>query len=142
MIGRRGLVIVVLASLITGGAIGLVGGILFAKSVFTLGASIAGPRRGPLAEALRGGPRPLPLMMLERRLGLTREQTEMVRAEVERSRAELEARRESLVVRIERDLTAEQRERWRELRERFPEPGRPSGPPPRPNPAAPGPEGE
>lgn len=139
MIGRRGLVIVVLASLITGGAIGLVCGILFARSVFVTGAWLSS---APRAEALRRELPPIPLMRLQRSLGLSDDQLERVRAEVQRTRGQFQAVRESLDARIERELTAAQRERWRELRRRFPEPGRQRGPWPRPNPAAPGPEGE
>ena len=138
MIGRRGLIVVVLASLITGSAVGLVCGILFARSVFLGG----GPWHRMAREAPRAEPPPIPLMMLRRRLDLTHEQTERVREELHRTREQFEAVRESLSARIERELTPEQRARWRAMRRNFPEPGTPRGPLPAPRPAEPGPEGE
>jgi len=139
MIGRRGLTIVVLASLVTGGAIGLVGGIFLARGV------LLGPppqRPGWACGASPGGSPPVPLMMLQRELDLSPEQVERVRGQIHCGRGESVAVRESLLARIERELTPRQRERWRELRRRFPEPGGRRGPWARPNPAAPGAEGE
>jgi hypothetical protein len=139
MIGRRGLVIVVFASLVTGGAIGLVGGILFARNVFL------GPppgRPGWAHGAPAAGPPPMPLGMLRQSLDLSPGQEERVRAQIQRSRGEFEAIRESVLARVERELTPEQRARWRELQRRFPEPGRRRGRWARPNPAVPGAEGD
>lgn len=137
MIGRRGLAIAIVAAFIVGSSVGLIGGVLFARSVFHPRRDRMIVRRMPGPEG--GGQRPLPEMI--RSLELTPEQEAQVREEVERSRGDFRTVRESLRVRIARRLTPEQRAEWERAQRSFVR--RERGMPwPRTHPANPGPETE
>ena len=132
MIDRRGLVLAISASLIVGCAIGLIAGVLFARTV--MGPHMPGPPR------FRGGPprEDIAMQMVVRRLGLTEEQTEHFHAIIERARAHADSLHEVAHAEIMAGLTPEQRERWATMEHRFGRRGGPfhrhgrHGPPPRP----------
>jgi len=130
MNSQRGLVLGISASLIVGCAIGLIVGVLFARSVFVPGPPMGfgrgrQPHRG---EVMMG--------FLERRLDLSKEQSEKIEKIVEASRVQADSIRAQAREQIQQVLTPEQREKWERMDNRmFPghgrRPGRPhDGPPP------------
>lgn len=127
--GARGLLIAIAAAFIVGGSVGMVGGILFARSVLPPEARMVERRGGPP----RGGPRGpgSMLRMLEQHLDLTADQRQRIERIVEESRHDYAMVRESTHAAIERELTPAQREEWKKMEERFPrERRRGSGRPP------------
>lgn len=112
MITRRGLAIAISASLIVGCAIGLIAGVLFARSLLAPRLPMGPPRHGP------GGPRP-GLEFVERRLGLTPDQARRFDAIIESARAQSDSMHDLTRQRILEVLTPEQRERWQRMNERM-----------------------
>jgi len=138
---RRALALALAAALITGSAIGLIGGILLARQWFQPhpmhqmgGRGHGGPpphERG--ARGPRGGRRDGPsaeviARHLREELSLTEAQSARIVELIRTSRERVDGERDSLHTRIGRELTAEQRQRW----ERMPRPPRFPGPPPGP----------
>ena len=129
MTSQRGLVLAISASLVVGCAIGLIAGVLFARTVFFPHPPDRFHRGGP------GGPmvRERGQMMmgfLQRRLDLTQEQSEKIEAIVDSSRVQADSIRAQARERIQQVLTAEQREKWERMDNRmFPGRGRRRGPP-------------
>jgi Spy/CpxP family protein refolding chaperone len=124
MNSQRGLVLGISASLIVGFALGLVVGVLFARSVF-LPRPPMGFHHGP-----GGGPPGYGMMMgfLERRLDLSKEQSEKIERIVEASRAQADSIRAQARGQIQQVLTPEQREKWERMNNRmFPGRGRRPG---------------
>jgi hypothetical protein len=114
MNGNRGLVIGMVAALIVGISLGLVGGILVVRYAGVPGAHRHdGPRPG--------GPRgPGPMLdRMERDLALTPDQKDRVEKILEESRRGFALVRESTHTAIERELTPAQREQWKVMEERF-----------------------
>ena len=132
---RRALLLALTAAFITGSAVGLVGGILFARqSLFPHRADVRHARGfpdgppGPEGRGRggrRGGPSAEELVRhLASELSLTDAQSGRIRALISASRGAVQSERDSLHARIGRELTPEQRRRWEELPRprRFPEP--------------------
>jgi Spy/CpxP family protein refolding chaperone len=135
MTGPRGLIVAISASLITGCAIGLIAGVLFARAVMF-------PH--PFGHRPHGGP-PGPRMarFVEQRLGLSAEQSTRFEAILDRARSRADSLHEEARVQILAILTPDQRERWERMNHRmFPGGGprgepfdhEPGGPPPPPPP--------
>lgn len=164
---RKAIVISLLAVFLSGAALGLMGGILFAHRMHRLpfdgpggrhvglfahgpmGAPGAPHDGGPVgpgghgAPGMRGRDPMLDLLpRLTELLDLTPEQLARIEPKVRASRQQFGAVRESLHARIESELTPEQITRWREMRERAPFPGEPRGAWRRTHRAPPAPEGE
>lgn len=114
MNGNRGLVIGMLAALIVGCSVGLVGGILFARYN-----GMHGPHDGHGGRP--GGPRGPGSMLerMERDLALTPDQSDRVEKILEESRRGFATVRESTHAAIERELTPAQRDQWKQMEERF-----------------------
>lgn len=134
---RRALLLALAAAFITGSAVGLMGGILFARhSLFPHRAEMRhgrglpegppGPEgRGPGRR--RGGPSAEDVVeRLTDELSLSDSQSERILALVTASRGAVQSERDSLHARIGRELTTDQRRRW----EALPRPHRFPGPPP------------
>lgn len=144
---RRALTLALAAALITGSALGLIGGILLARQWFGphamhelrgRGPGPGGPPpferggpggRGPRGER-RGGPSADAIgRHLRDELSLTDAQTTRIVDLIRTSRTRVDAERDSLHANIGRTLTPDQRQRW----ERMPRPSRFPGPPPGPS---------
>jgi Spy/CpxP family protein refolding chaperone len=121
--GTRGVVIATAAAFIVGCAVGLMGGILFARLM------LPGPRMfmrmhggeprffGPGPGRPGAGDRLLP--MLDETLRLTPQQHERIVGILDRARHSNAAIRDSMEEEISRTLTPEQRAQWKEMEERF-----------------------
>jgi hypothetical protein len=119
---RTGFVIAVAAAFLMGCALGLMGGILFSRT-------LAGPHPPRWAERGRARPSAERMMRrLERRLELTDTQSAHIRAWVEQAHLEARASRESLRARIDAELSEDQRARWRAMEMERRRPGSPRGP--------------
>jgi Spy/CpxP family protein refolding chaperone len=121
--GSRGTVLAATASLIVGCAIGLIVGVLFARTMFF--------PHGPWGHGF-GGPGRRPPMMgfLEQRLNLTKDQSDQIERIVQSSRADVDSIRALTRQKILQILTPEQRTQWERMDRRFFE--RHGGPPPGP----------
>lgn len=128
MSGRRGLLVAISASLVVGCAIGLIVGVLFARSVL-----FPHPPTGRRFGGGPAGPRAM-MHLVERRLDLTSDQSRRIERILDDVRAHADSMRESTRVRILEVLTPEQREKWERMNRRmFPGRGRLRGrdrPPP------------
>lgn len=113
MIDRRGLLLAISASLIVGCAIGLIGGVLFTRTLMLQ--HLPGP------PGFRGGPprHEVGMRMVERRLGLTPEQRERFRAIIERARGDTDSLHAEAHDEILESLTPAQRERWDRMEHRM-----------------------
>ncbi len=127
MNGARGLVIAVLASLIVGGSVGMVGGILFARFALMPSHPPGAWRDGGPAHLM---PRAALLPMLERRLDLTPEQRTRIERILDSSRVAFAAAHESTRAAVARELTPQQREEWKQLETRLMRERRGRGPRP------------
>lgn len=114
MNGTRGTVLAVSASLIVGCAIGLIVGVLFARSMFFV-------PRAPFGQGHFGRPgRPGMVMeMIERRLDLTKDQSDRIEKIVESSRADVDSIRTQTRQQILQVLTPEQRTKWERMDPHF-----------------------
>lgn len=140
---RTAYVISLFAALLTGAALGLMGGIMFAHHVHGRAiAAEAAARAVPGMPPMPGGPGGFPghggpgagpgrmdlrdaMPRLQKLLGLSPEQVKRIEPHVLATRKMVDAARESLHVSIDRELTPAQRERWREFRRTHPFPGGP-----------------
>lgn len=117
----RGLIIAISASLITGCAIGLIAGVLFARVVMfphTFERRVPGPP----------GPHQMS-RFVERRLGLSDEQSVRFQAILERARGRADSLHEATRSEILVILTPAQRERWERMNHQmFPDDRRRRGP--------------
>jgi len=143
---RAALVLALVSALCLGSALGFMGGVVFARyhldgnrsphfaqRMHRMGRRDAGEHGIPSARHM--------VPRLQRRLGLSENQSEAIRGEIERTRGEFANVRDSLHARIARHLTPEQGERWRHMvRERIP--GEPRGRGPRQLRSEPGREGD
>jgi hypothetical protein len=111
-------VIGILAAFIVGCSVGMVGGIVFARTVGVPGSGWAARPAGPRHGGPPRGPGPM-LEMLERHLDLTPDQRDRVERILEESRRGYTQVRESTHAAIERELTPAQREEWKQMEERF-----------------------
>lgn len=106
MNGSRGTILAISASLIVGCAIGLIVGVLFARSMFALGV------RGASEHRFRPGDR---LRMVEERLHLDKDQSDRIEKIVESSRADVDSIRDQTRQQILAVLTPDQREKWQRM---------------------------
>jgi Spy/CpxP family protein refolding chaperone len=124
MNGSRGMILAVSASLIVGCAIGLICGVLFARSMFFVPhppfAGGHGFGRGSRGPAIVMG-------FLERRLNLSKDQSEKIEKIVSASRADVDSIRAETRQQILQVLTPEQRAQWERMDRRMFHHG---GPPP------------
>jgi len=112
------MVLAITASLIVGCAIGLIGGVLFARSMFL-------PHLPFGRHFERPGGR---LHYIERELDLNKDQSDRIEKIVEASRAESDSIRAQARQQILQVLTPEQREKWQRMEPRFHHDGPPRGP--------------
>jgi Spy/CpxP family protein refolding chaperone len=111
--GSRGTVLAVSASLIVGCAIGLIVGVLFARSMFFV-------PRPPFGGHFGHPGRPGMVMgMIERRLDLTKAQSDTLEKIVESSRADVDSIRAQTRQQILKVLTPEQRTKWERMDQHF-----------------------
>jgi Spy/CpxP family protein refolding chaperone len=110
--GSRGTVLAVSASLIVGCAIGLIVGVLFARTMFP---------HPPFGRGGFGGPgRPHNMMgVIERRLDLTKDQSVQFEKIVTASRADVDSIRAQTRQQILQMLTPEQRTKWEHMDKHF-----------------------
>lgn len=137
---RRALALALTAAFITGSALGLVGGILFARQMLFPHPMHEmrgrGPGRGgppPFERRMRGERREGPsadeiVQRLREDLTLSEQQATHIASLIRTSRANVQGERDSLHARIGRELSPEQRQKWEQL----PRPHRFPGPPPGP----------
>lgn len=112
MIERRGLIVAISASLIVGCAIGLIAGVLFARAVMF---------HHPFERRIHAGP-PGPrqtIRFVERRLGLSEDQSVRFHAILERAHGRADSLHEEARAQILELLTPEQRERWERMNHRM-----------------------
>jgi hypothetical protein len=128
VIGTRGLVIAIVASLIVGVSTGMVAGVLILRFTPVLrpmppgppgfpGRPMFGP--GSPADPMAADGQRMLLLRLSDDLDLDAGQRARVMAVLESARVARDAARESVRVRIERELTPQQREEWRRIESRF-----------------------
>jgi Spy/CpxP family protein refolding chaperone len=110
--GSRGTVLAVSASLIVGCAIGLIVGVLFARSMFF------GPRP-PFGHFGHPGRPGMVMGMIERRLDLTKAQSDTLEKIVESSRTDVDSIRAQTRQQILKVLTPEQRAKWERMDQHF-----------------------
>jgi Spy/CpxP family protein refolding chaperone len=108
--GSRGTVLAVSASLIVGCAIGLIGGVLFSRSIFALGVRASGEHRFHPGERLH---------YVEQRLHLTKDQSDRIEKIVDASRAQADSVRSLARQQILQVLTPEQRAQWERMDQHF-----------------------
>jgi len=126
MNGSRGMILAVSASLIVGCAIGLICGVLFARSMFSVPHPPFGGEHG-----FGRGPRGPAMVMgyLERELNLSKDQSDKIEKLVSASRADVDSIRAETRQQILQVLTPEQRTKWERMdRRMFHHGGPPRGP--------------
>lgn len=116
MNGTRGTVLAITASLIVGCAIGLIVGVLFARSMFFLP---RGPFGGPGGHFHPPGRPGVVMDMLQHQLDLTKDQSDRIQKIVESSRADVDSIRAQTRQQILQVLTPEQRTKWERMDEHF-----------------------
>jgi len=125
MNGSRGMVLAVTASLIVGCAIGLICGVLFARTMLMPHPPFGGGR------GFGHGPRGPAMVMnyLEHELNLTKDQSDKIEKLVTASRADVDSIRAETRQQIMQVLTPEQRTKWESMDQRmFHHGGPPRGP--------------
>jgi hypothetical protein len=116
--GSRAILIAALVGLLSGASLGLMGGILFSRSMLP-----QPPRHEERRMRRGGGDRDL-LGHLERRLHLDAGQRDRIDDLLDQARRDMAASRESLHVRIGRELTPDQLREWNEMEKQRFNPGR------------------
>jgi len=116
VISRQNLVLAISASIVVGVAIGLIAGVLFARSFLFPHAP-----RGP--HAMGGGPmhprHEMGMRFLERQLDLDDEQVEQIEKIVDRARGRADSLHDDAREQIHALLTPEQREQWDRMNRRM-----------------------
>jgi len=140
---RAAIIISLVATLLVGASLGLMGGVAFEHRIHWGG---HGPWPGgpPRPARPEGGRRPVSevLARLQHELDLSPEQLKRIEPIVTESRRTFEAARETLRSRIDAELTPEQRERWRQMQRARALGAAPPGDSGRAHRAPPGNEGE